>query len=216
MHKSLATVLCTIVFSLGLLATADAALISRAGGLAVYDTDLDVTWLADFAFILPDQGFHSTVGPLFRAIQWIETLNALQMAGASDWRLPTGDTGCGGVFNCIGGEMGHLFYIELDGTAGNSILTSSDPDLALFSDFQLENYWTGTLASSTKNFTFGFINGGGGQGSSPFSSNLNFAAVRSGDIALLVPEPGTAMLMVLGLAGLAGFRSRRRGRAARR
>jgi len=27
--------------------SADAALLSRLGGLAVYDTDLDITWLAD-------------------------------------------------------------------------------------------------------------------------------------------------------------------------
>jgi len=33
--------------SLGQASTADAALFSRLGGQAVYDDDLDITWLAD-------------------------------------------------------------------------------------------------------------------------------------------------------------------------
>lgn len=47
MIKLLKTLLCCGVFSVGLLANASAALETRLSGLAVYDTDIDITWLAN-------------------------------------------------------------------------------------------------------------------------------------------------------------------------
>ena len=201
--------LCAFMFSLGLATNADATLLSRAGGLAVYDTDLDITWLSDFGLFLPAQGFASTTGPLFRAFQYVDALNLLEVAGVSNWRVPTGDPTC--PQGCASSEMGHLFYDELGGTLNQAILTSGDPDLALFSNFELpdegQGFWTSTLASATQNHVYSFE--AGVQVSSPFSGNRRFAAVASGDVAP-IPEPGTAVLMGFGLAGLSAFRRRRR------
>ena len=47
MVKLIKILLCSSVFSIGLLSNANAALETRLGGLAVYDTDLNITWLAD-------------------------------------------------------------------------------------------------------------------------------------------------------------------------
>ena len=47
MIKFLIAILNIGVFSFGLLSSANAALESRLGGLAYYDTELNITWAAD-------------------------------------------------------------------------------------------------------------------------------------------------------------------------
>ena len=47
MKSCLLAALCAFAFSLGLTSTASAVLVSVLSGQAVYDTDLDITWLAD-------------------------------------------------------------------------------------------------------------------------------------------------------------------------
>jgi len=56
-----------IIIILGVSGAANAALVSRLGGLAVYDTDLNITWLAN-------------------ANAWA---SGLTVGGFSGWRLPT-------------------------------------------------------------------------------------------------------------------------------
>ena len=119
--------------------TANASLGLVLGGQAVYDTDLDITWLAD-ANLAKTSGFDAD-----GQMNWANA-NAwaagLTVGGIGGWRLPTtadpdasctddpaGTTPSSDPFgwNCTGSEMGHLFYNELGGTASNSILTSGDP-----------------------------------------------------------------------------------------
>lgn len=127
----------------------------RLGGKAVYDTDLDITWLADAnagAGSKFDNGDSTTDGrmDLNNANAWAASIN---IEGVTGWRLPTafnsdGSGICDG-FDCTGSEMGHMFYIELSGIAHNSILTSSDPDLSLFLNIQgtgvVDPYWSSTI-----------------------------------------------------------------------
>lgn len=111
------------------------------GGQAVYDTDLNITWLAN-ANLAASNSF-GTVGIAFdgsmnldTANTWIANMNVwnngVGYLGFNDWRLPSmlfPDTSCtqdaaGAVpstapntFNCSGGELGHLYYAELGGIA---------------------------------------------------------------------------------------------------
>jgi len=156
MKSHLAVYAC--VFALGVATSADAALISRLGGQAVYDTDLDMTWLSDanlaltetfgiprkapglpeFTFGIQDDGSMNWE----TANSWIAAMNADQgtgYLGFSDWRLPKvviPDTCSTGGTNpipnmgvaCTLSDMGHLFYIEFEATGNTSVFDTGNPD----------------------------------------------------------------------------------------
>jgi len=193
-------------------ASAHAILIDLGGGM-IYDQDLNITWLADA----------NTAGaPMTWADANSWALN-LVYGGYDDWRLPTTlqpDSSCsfqslGGTFSlgnsCTGSEMGHLFYNELGGTAGSSILSSSDPDLALFTNIQADGYWSGTEFDTSNAWYFLMDNGDQNFGHKSDEFPLYAWAVRDGGATdpspspSQVPEPGTLLLMGSGIAGLIGF-----------
>lgn len=197
--------------------SADAALLSRAGGEAVYDTALNITWLAD-ANYARTSGF-ADAGPDGRmpwgtARSWIDSLNAesggVGHLGVNDWRLPQTaqpDAGCSNQepgkssgTGCSGSEMGHLYY--LDG------VTAAAP--GLFSNVQLV-YWSDTsYAPNAQNaWAFGFSNGVQDIGWKVLT--LSAWAVRDGDIddAGAVPAPGALWLLGTGIVALAAKLKRR-------
>ncbi len=205
--------------------SADAALISAAGGQAVYDTDLDVTWVANanlaasntFGVVGIDANGKMIANT---ALSWIGAMNAVDgtgYLGFNGWRLPTTlqpDASCSiqdefgsRGFNCTGSEMGHLFYNELGGTAGNRATDSGDPDLALFTNiYNFSNYWSGTHAvnPSFSDWLFAFNSGNQGSGSRS-STQAVVWAVADGNIfsAAMVPVPAAVWLFgsALGLLG---------------
>lgn len=180
-----------------------AALMDRGGGM-IYDTDLNITWLKD-ANYAKTSGYDSDGQMNWRAANaWASNL---VYGGYSDWRLPTSDT-CGG-YNCTGSELGHLFYAELGGTAGLSILSSGDPDLSLFQNIQPSLYWSGTAhATFPASIAWLFDTSNGSQFLIAQDGESHAWAVRPGDVTA-VPEPASALLVGLGLAGLAALRRRR-------
>ncbi len=102
---------------------AEAGLISRPGGM-VYDSDLDITWLADANYAMTSLYDADGLMDWDSANTWA---NDLVYGGFSDWRLPTADPGCGLTHGeCVtnANEMGHLFYHELGGTAFTPITAS--------------------------------------------------------------------------------------------
>lgn len=86
--RSLSSVLCAAVLSVGLVSTANAALELRAGGM-VYDTDLDITWTQDANM----NGLNDWSSQLLWA-------NSLNHGGVTGWELASID------------QYNHLFYDE--------------------------------------------------------------------------------------------------------
>lgn len=203
-----------LVIALDISSVANAALVSRLSGQAVYDTDRNITWLTDANLAASNafgvSGISGGAMNWYTAQDWIAAMNAASYLGVSDWRLPSSNI-CSG-YNCTGSEMGHLYYTELLNTGGPYVyaLANAGP----FSNFQNSFYWSGTNTGSVSDpavWNFSFYNGY--QGSSNMYSTLNdtFYAlvVRSGDV---VPVPAAVWLFGSGLAGLVGF-ARRKKRA---
>jgi hypothetical protein len=217
---------CAGLFTLGAAVSADAALVSRLNGAAVYDTDLNITWIAD-TNLAASNNFGVTSGIILTgsaagqmnwnaAQAWLAGMNAANYLGYDDWRLPVTlypDATCSAPGslgqNCTGSDLGHLFYLELGGTSNTSIFASSDPDLNKFQNLKAANYWSTDItytAPDTDAFVFQFANGG--QGGLAKTSTEYAWAVRTGDV--VVPLPSAGWLMSAGLLGLFGHSWRNR------
>jgi hypothetical protein len=143
-----------------------AALSSVAGGLALYDSTQNITWLAD-ANLPSSSGYCSVAGRCLdnsglmtwpQAMNWINSLNASAYLGVTHWRLPNTaqpDPNCSIHFNqdlnppsglgygtgCSAGEMGHLYYIDgISATLPGQLLYS----LQNLPNLQSNYYWSGT------------------------------------------------------------------------
>lgn len=137
---SIAIVLSSTLFSSNF---ANAALVVSTDGQTVYDTNLNVTWLANASLSktntfglatnvdLGPIGGNSGVSYIYSggtmtwggAMRWIAAMNAANYLGYNDWSLPTTlqpDTSCSiqqgsvsGGYSCNGSQMGELFYTAL-------------------------------------------------------------------------------------------------------
>ncbi len=198
--KSLITAL---TLSLGLAAAnaAQASLVDRGGGL-IYDTDLNITWMANA----------NVNGAMTwdNAMTWVSNLSyydSVRNVTYTDWRLPTSDT-CTNYY-CTGSEMGHLFYNELGGVALQSIATTHNANYDLFQNVVSGNYRSGTeyAPGTTSAWFFGFSYGGQ---SADYKGYGYYAwAVRPGDVAA-VPVPAAVWLFGSGLLGLIGVAQRKK------
>lgn len=133
---------------LALTGAAQADLFDRGGGM-IYDSTLNITWLADWNYAKTQ--FAATGGAQGDAdglMEWTTAsnwANDLVHGGYSDWRLPTalnaeGSGPCYG-FDCAGSEMGHMFYVDLGATAGSNFSTGTNTtNLALFENVQSNLY----------------------------------------------------------------------------
>lgn len=194
-----------IILAAGCARLACADLQPRLGGAALYDTDLNITWLANMNLaatntfgtpgVIPDGSMSWPV-----VVNWIAAMNHAKYLGFSTWRLPAEpvfDPACSGQntnptssagYNCTGSEMGHLFYDELGGVANASILNLHNYNFDLFTNpsgwnGNNPNYWTSTAWPAPLNpndhFAFQF-----GTGAVYTSSGPIFALpVLTGDVA---------------------------------
>jgi len=153
--KNIMIAACLLVASVNV----NAELIDRGNGM-IYDSVQNITWLANASY------FAERATPRFDKNKdgWTDWESAMKWAaslkygGFRDWRLPTGDIYCQTLQPCTSGEFGHLFYNELGGIHRISIYSSSDPDLALFSNIEsnlspyIIFYWTSTQVPDTSPF----------------------------------------------------------------
>lgn len=212
--------------------TAQAALLNRGGGL-IYDTVQDITWLAD---LNPSKTQYDNSGGAQGyangQMEWLQAniwANELAYGGYTDWRLPTvvqPDASCSTQFDpgdgtgvrsygsgCVGSEMGHLFYNDLGGNAGESLLDATGDsateiaNLALFSNPQDGLYWSSTNYAPDSKFAWAFFTTNGDQNAWNKGFQFIALAVRRGDSVSTVGEPGAIALssLALGLMTLLGF-----------
>lgn len=212
---------------------ADAALVDRGGGM-IYDSTLNITWLADMNYA-KTSGYSGPGGSADGRMTWSAAktwADNLVYGGFSDWRLPTlnpSDTTCslnfnpgGGWplqyygYNCTGGELSHLFVSDLGNKAGESVLNQAGDtaqqmaNLAMFSNVQSYHYWSGVEYAPIAGGAWQFDTGNGSQyDDGGLSFRLYAVAVRPGDVAASVPEPQAAGLALTALVALALTRRRR-------
>jgi hypothetical protein len=186
-----------------LLATgANAALQSQLGGQTLYDTDLNIVWLADANYAKTSRYDADGLMTWAQAKNWIAALNAEEGVGHlgfNDWRLPTSDASCPST-SCPGSEMWHLFNQELGGVAHNA-------NYALFQNIKPWYYWSGTADGSANVWSLDFTNGK--QVSYGINGLVYAMAVRP------VPEPENFVLMLAGLGVIGAVARRRRTQSLR-
>lgn len=194
-----------VVAALVLSTSANAALIERLGGLAYYDDQADLTWLAD-------ANYAGTSGNYHGRMNWADA-NAwaagLIVGGVDGWRLPGTDPGISG-YNQTGSEMGNLFYNVLGGVAGSSITTIHNTNYDLFSNVRCNACWSATeYAPNTAAGAWVFTMVYGYQDAGNKTNLYSAWAMQSGDVSA-VPVPAAVWLFGSGLIGLAGIARRKK------
>jgi hypothetical protein len=186
---------------------------------AYYDTELNVTWLAD-ANLSKTSGYDADGFMTGSESQtWIGTLNAASYLGVNNWRLPTvTDTGplgcdfaftgtdCGYNVDLSTGEMARMYYGALGDTGGyntsgapqpcNSPILNCLTNTGPFANLQTDRYyWTGTEWAPPYTSTAWYFDFYDGAQVDQDKSHSNHAwAVRPGDLAA-VPVPTVAWLI---------------------
>lgn len=191
-------------FSTG--STTQAALLTRLGGLAVYDTELGITWLTD-ANAGAGSAFDGGSNTVDGRMSWVNANNwaaSLTIGGVSGWRLAAMDAnGDGTVVDCavavatacLDNEYGYHFY-------QNGIDTEN---LGPFSNIMTNNYWSSTESDAGNAWLFDFNFNDGSQLATSKNYNGYAWAVYDGDIAA-VPVPAAVWLFGSGLLALLGLR----------
>jgi hypothetical protein len=181
---------------------------------AYYDTDLNITWLADSNVFR---------GSWDAAKTWTDNL---VVGEYGDWRLPTlvdvgsvscsplNQVGCSQAESASTSELAHLYYVTLGNKSYVDAAGNYDPSGGLrsagpFTGIQpFSGYWA--YAPNTAS-AWVFSSSDGNQARLPEHFEFNAWAVRSGDVSV-VPEPATSATYALGLAGLAVVMVARRRR----
>jgi hypothetical protein len=234
MINSIIRILSISVMTFGLATTAHATLEWRLGGKAVYDTDTDITWLADPSAAsanIYDNGTFNNDGLMTwnNAVDWLANLNVAGVTGwyateeSNRWYNP------GNQFTAVDNLIDKL--INAPAEPSDSLhpvpVNAVSEFLGAFSYL----YWaTGSLLvcggqpcpdhdnSEPHAIVFNlspvyYRIGAGGYTTNVglMAPEAEFAtlAMHDGDVFAQIPEPNTIMLISIGLTGLLGFGCRR-------
>lgn len=179
---------------------ADADLIDRGGGL-IFDTRLNITWLAN-ANLGAGSSFDDGPGDgrmtARAALAWADDL---VYGGFSDWRLPTAQ---------LAGDVPELYFqfeINFDCVVFPDRCISYH-EVELFTNVQPWWYWTGAEEFG-RPVAYDFRSPNEASWDEEYAYFYAWA-VRDGDVATSVPEPGTLSLLGVSLAALYGLGRKRR------
>jgi hypothetical protein len=199
LHTVLTLVLATLVLVIGMdfASSHSVRFYSRGNGTMVYDSNLNITWLADANYAATQ--YRQSCGELgtkdgkmtwTQATRWVDDL---VYGGFSDWRLPTtpaSDPSCDEQnpigtygFNCTGSEMGNLFYEGLGGRAGESIINTHNKNFDLFHNISsFGKYWLGREFAPLAQIALNFHTRNGFSNANSKSVALLVWPVRDGDV----------------------------------
>jgi len=207
------------------ISTANAALVGRLaateGGTdyqAYYDTEADLTWLADANYAGVYMGWNA-------AMAWAEDLD---VAGVTGWRLPETSrfdpdcdyhqTSFNTNPNCTG-EMGNLYYNVLGNTAGTITNTGPFENLTQYNNDGSHRYLYMYTSEEVQDGSalpelwypeaIAFYITSGLQSAESKGGAPRTWAVHSGDVSA-VPIPPAVWLFGSGLIGLIGFSRRKK------
>lgn len=204
--KSLALAISTLVLS----SSVNAALVERLGGVAYYDDEADLTWLADANHAM-SSGYDDDGRMTWQdANIWAA---GLSVHGVDGWRLPSslnsdGSGQCGPGPGCTGSEMGNLRNNVLGADRTPSLETNHNSNYDLFWNIQSFQYWTATEYAPSTDDAWYYTMSDGRQNNQS-KTLLFFAwAVQSGDVSA-VPVPAAVWLFGSGLIGLVGLARRK-------
>ncbi|HMQ72302.1 MAG TPA: PEP-CTERM sorting domain-containing protein [Rubrivivax sp.] len=201
----------------------------------VYDTALDLTWLADWnagAGSSFDNGSSSTDGRMTwsSATAWAAALTDF----GGGWSLPgvtdigndgcnygSNGTDCGFNVDTSGSPLAHMYYVTLGNLAYHDTSGSGPQDgwglknAGPFSDMlstESVAYWSGTPHTQAPSaYAWYFYTLNGYQHFSQQSSYYYAVAVRPGDV-FAVPEPASVVMLLAGLGAVGAAVRRRRKR----
>lgn len=130
----------------------------------------------------------------FGANAFVNYLNSINYGGSNHWQLPNAGLDPQGNPEPQSGQLGQLFYSELNGTANKPIPTNP-----FFSDQQIYGYWLLTEFQDDPGYSWIFNTGFGNQ-----IAEEKFQEFYVWPIS--VPVPATLWLLVSSIIGLVGWK----------
>jgi len=195
----LSSVICVLLLAFLTLPT-NAALLSRLAGKIIYDTNQNISWLANANLAESTTFGVENIDSEGRMrwdfgtpLEWINAMNAhtgVGYLGFNNWRLPIAvhpDNTCQFVSTisvgtgCTGSELGSLFYIGL-GDVDKPLSLESVADVPPFKNIRINAYWSGTPSVNGRRYGFHF--GTGAQTHSLASSTFWVWPVLDGDVSI--------------------------------